>query len=319
MTNSHPWRALAANLPPFSLAHSAPLAPASAEQLQAYLAFYQINFYPALAQVHRFGGLLLGGYRIATHYWAPAAPRGTLVLLHGYYDHVGIYGKAIRFALENQLAVVAFDLPGHGLSGGERVAIDRFDSYADVLAALLEQLAGQLPGPYYALGQSTGAAVLLNHLWRYPAQAASFARIALCSPLLLPCGWRMGRVAYSLLRPFVSSVVRSRSVNSHDATFLRFIASEDPLQDKRLSLQWVGAMKAWDAQFRAFAPLPRPLLVVQGSGDKTVAWRYNLQHIQQQLPNAQIALVEGAGHQLVNESDDYRQQVFLHIHRYFFN
>jgi len=289
--------------------------------VQAYLDFYAINFAQTRVGItHGFGAVDVGGFRIATHYWLPENPKGTLVVVHGYYDHVGIFGNAIEFGLQQGFAVLAFDLPGHGLSSGEQVAIDAFDHYADVLSVILVAAQKLLPAPYFAMGQSTGGSVLLNYLWRYDSArpVPLLARIALCAPLILPRGWRFsGRFLYALVHSFIKRMPRGRSRNSHNPDFIRFVDEQDCLQSRTLSVRWVGAMKAWDQQFRRFPPLERSLLVVQGTDDLTVAWRYNLQQIQRALPNARIELIPGAGHQLVNESSDLRAQVFTAINRHF--
>lgn len=290
-------------------------------QAQTYLDFYGINFARTIPGVTQgFGALTTNGFRIATQYWLPAQPKGTLVVMHGYYDHVGIFGKVIQFGLDNGLAVLAFDLPGHGLSSGEPASIDSFDQYADVLESVLQSARTLLPAPYFALGQSTGGSVLLNHLWRYGQQptAVAFAGIALCAPLVLPRAWGTGRWFYLLLHRFIRRLPRGRSRSSHDERFNRFIDTRDCLQSSTLSVRWVGAMKAWDAQFRQFPPLQLPVLVVQGDEDMTVNWRYNLQQIQRALPNTRVAMIPGAGHQLVNETDDLRASVFGAISRHFF-
>jgi len=290
--------------------------------VQAYLDFYDINFARTqVGVVHGFGAFDSGGFRIATHYWLPENPKGTLLVVHGYYDHVGIFGNAVEFGLQNGFAVLAFDLPGHGLSSGERVAIDSFDQYADVLDSLLISAQSLLPSPYYALGQSTGGAVILNYLWRYDAArpAPLLERIALCAPLILPRGWRRsGRFLYALVYRFIKRMPRGRSRSSHDLEFIHFVDEQDCLQSPTLSVRWAGALKAWDHQFRSFSPLDKPVLVVQGSEDLTVAWRYNLKQIQRALPSARIEIIPGAGHQLVNEAKDLRAQVFTAINRHFF-
>jgi len=293
---------------------------------QAYLNAYEINFVEEFAQVsHAFGCVKAAGFRIATHYWLPENPKGTLVVAHGYYDHVGVFDQPIRFALENNFAVLAFDLPGHGLSSGEPAVIDSFNEYGDVLAEILQQSAAIMPQPLYAIGQSTGCAVLLNYLWRYAEErnaCAHFAKIVLCSPLVLPRGWRgvhMGRFAYAVLRHFVRRIGRSFGKSSHDPVFNEFLHSQDPLQVKYLPLRWVGAMKQWHEMVLNSAPLQNPMLIVQGTDDMTVDWKYNLPLLQQKLPNAKIVYIAEAGHQLVNESDVYRNQVFTAIKSYFFN
>src|SRR5690606_13758646 len=135
---------------------------------QSYLNTYGINFSSRFVGLHHgFGRMHAAGFDIATHYWLPSEPRGTLVIVHGYYDHVGLFSHAIEFALQEGLAVLAFDLPGHGLSSGDRAAIDSFDQYGDVLHHAMARAAILLPKPFHSMGQSTGAAVILNYLWRY--------------------------------------------------------------------------------------------------------------------------------------------------------
>lgn len=305
----------------FNLPHDA--AWTDMDVAQDYLDFYRINFAKTQPDVtHGFGFLDACNFRLATHYWMPQNPRGTLVVVHGYFDHVGIFANVIAYGLANGLAVLAFDLPGHGLSSGERVAIDSFDHYGDVLNAILVRAQDFFPQPLYALGQSTGGAVLLNYVWRHQLakpEAQHFYRIALCAPLVLPRAWFLGRIHYALVHKFVRYINRGLSRNSHDKTFIDFVDYRDCLQSKKLSVVWVGAMKAWNQAFRRFTPLSTPLLIVQGTGDLTVAWRYNMNLMRQKLPNAEIQFIAGAGHQLVNESDEYRTQVFTKISSYFFN
>jgi alpha-beta hydrolase superfamily lysophospholipase len=289
---------------------------AKSSAVQAYLNYYRINFAAQnTALCHGFGRVSAAGFDIATHYWLPPNPRGTLVIVHGYYDHTGIFDHAIAFGLAQGLAVLAFDLPGHGLSSGERVAIDSFDQYADVLQQILQLAHERLPAPFYAVGQSTGGAVLLNHLWRYPS---IFQNIALCAPLILPNGWQLGRFLYLLLYKWVRRLPRGRSHSSHDERFTRFIDNQDCLQSKTLSMRWLGAMKAWHHQFLQFTPRDTRLLLVQGTADATVIWRYNTRLIQRKLPHAQVVYIPDAGHQLVNELPLYRTVVLAEIQRHFF-
>lgn len=286
------------------------------QDVQAYLRFYRIDFAAEFGVQQGLGAVDVAGYRIAIQYWLPQNPKGTLLVVHGYYDHTGVFGRAIRFGLEQGFAVLMFDLPGHGLSSGERVAIGSFDEYADVLAGVVKTGVSHLPAPYHVLAQSTGAATFLNYLWRYPDQASQFQRVALCAPLLLPRAWKIGKYVYAMARLVCRRVKRGVSRSSHDPQFIHFLDYQDPLQEKNLPLRWVGAMKAWDRQFRGFASRDTRLLIIQGTNDMTVDWRYNLPVIQRKLPNAQVELIPDAGHQLVNESDEYRLQVFEKIRRF---
>ncbi|RYY77139.1 MAG: alpha/beta hydrolase [Gammaproteobacteria bacterium] len=298
----------------------------NAPLVQHYLNHYGINFVKQYEQLtHGFGYVDAAAFKIATHYWLPANPQGTLVLMHGYYDHVGIFGHPIRFAIEHNLAVLAFDLPGHGLSSGEPAVINSFNQYGDVVAEILQQSAVIMPQTLYAIGQSTGCAALLNYLWRHVVAKNGtdpFKKLVLCSPLVLPRAWRgrhMGRHVYAVVRHFAQRISRKFSNNSHDPVFLDFIHHQDPLQARHLSLQWIGAMKAWHELFLTLSPLQKNVLIVQGTEDMTVDWNYNLSLIKRKLPNAEIVYLEGAAHQLVNESENYRRDLFAAIEKYFFN
>ena len=67
---------------------------------QDYLAYYRIDFANRIpGVVHHFGRLPAAGFDIACHYYLPPRPRGTCLLVHGYFDHTGLYGKLIEHCL----------------------------------------------------------------------------------------------------------------------------------------------------------------------------------------------------------------------------
>lgn len=312
---------LANDLPMLAFDETRDLAWAQSAAVQTYLTAYSLDFTRSFTDLrHGFGRLDVCDFKIATHYWLPARPIATLVIVHGYYDHVGLFKHAINFALQNNFAVLTFDLPGHGLSSGPEAAIDSFDQYGDVVHQVLTRAASLLPQPLHALGQSTGAAVLLNYLWRYEEKncaSVALKKIVLLAPLIIPRGWRSGRFLYYVARLFSKRFPRGSSRSSHDLEFIRFIESEDPLQSRYLSLRWVGAMAQWHRFFLRAEPMQRPMLVVQGTGDMTVAWRYNLRQIRKKLPAAEIHMIDDAGHQLINESPEYRDKLLEIVRKWF--
>lgn len=282
---------------------------------QVYLDFYGINFVAQLPGVsHGFGKLPLNGYHIACHYWLPEATKGTLVIAHGYYDHLGIYGHLIRFGLLQGYAVLGFELPGHGLSSGSPAAIDSFDTYSDILQQVCTQAAACLPQPWHIVGQSTGGAVILNHLWRHGL--AEFDKVMLLAPLVRCDGWHWVTWSHRLLKHLVSAIPRGVSASSHDQQFNHFIAHRDPLQPRIVSVDWVGAMRQWEREFPSVEPQEKPVLLIQGDADSTVDWRFNIPLIRAKLPRHQLHTIAGARHQLLNESEFYREQVFSHMLSY---
>lgn len=284
-------------------------------QEQAYLDYYRLDLrrkFPGLQQ--SLGRLSVNNERIATHLFTVPEPRGTVFLVHGYLDHVALYGYAIRFCLQNHLNVVAFDLPGHGLSSGPRVSIDSFDDYSAALKKILETFS-HLPKPWYGIGQSTGAAVLLNYLWdaKFAAPAGCFKQTFLLAPLVRPLGWGIQKWAYRLLHKFVKQIGRRFIANTSNDSFNRFLAERDPLQARHIPLPWVGAMKAWIEKCRSLADgshTEHPLMVLQGNSDITVDRWYNVQEICRIAPGTPVRMFEGVNHHMVNEREEYRRQIF---------
>ncbi len=280
--------------------------------LASWCRYYHTDFVQeGHCQQHLCGTFDAASYRIVSHLWLQANPRGTLFFLHGFTDHVGLMQHALRYLLQQGWNLVTFDLPGHGLSSGERCSIGSFDEYRLVLEACLDLCAsapGLLPRPWHGAGQSTGGAVWLNYLCQHPAQEA-INRVCLLAPLLRPKGWGHLQYALPLLR-HLGQLPRKFTSNSHDEEFLGFVRNADPLQYRHTPLRWVEAMHRWQQQFVQQPAQQRPLLLVQGDADGTIDFRYNLPQIQAVFPNTEVKVVAGARHQLVNELPRYRDLVF---------
>ena len=272
-----------------------------------YLRFYKLDLAPRFKGLEmRIGVFQAAGYRLVAQSFKPPHARGTLVLLHGYYDHVGLYGHLIEWALSQGFAVIACDLPGHGLSDGPRASIQDFTQYQDVLTGLLQQACDlALPSPWHLCGQSTGAAIALDHVLHRPDKA--LGRSILLAPLVRPRAWRRSQLSYQLLKPWVQQIPRRFSDNSSDHQFITFVRHHDPLQPKVLPTAWVGALGRWIKRIEKAQASQHHALIVQGEADQTVAWTHNLKVLKQKLPHADVLMLPTARHHLVNEVASIRE------------
>ncbi len=281
----------------------------------AYLRHYGVHFaeeFPGLA--HHFGVIESRDHRLAVHLWRPLEATGTALVIHGYYDHAGLYGNLFRHLVAQGLAVMAFDLPGHGLSSGAPATIQTFDHYVAAFNVCFERLRGHMPKPWHLIGQSTGGAIAMEWLLANAMTRAScpFAAIVLLAPLIRPYMWPVNRLLYELIRRFVSERPRTFAANADNAEFLEFLRTRDPLQARVLPVQWVTAMLAWKARFIRYAPSDLSPLVIQGGADRTVDHRYNLKIIER-LFDAKIFYISAARHHLVNESEAIRAEMLRAI------
>src|SRR5690606_9981509 len=97
--------------PEHLLAALPPLAAAGQEPAQSghYRSFYGLDAVRAGVR-SRLGSFRAGPYRLAAQVWLPERPVATLLMLHGYYDHMGLYGNLVDWALSLNFAVLACDL-----------------------------------------------------------------------------------------------------------------------------------------------------------------------------------------------------------------
>ncbi len=279
-----------------------------------YFHYYGINFEDAVELDHYFGTLNSAGYTIACHYLSPKNPVGTCFVVHGYYDHVGLYRHVIEYCLEKNLAVVAYDLPGHGLSSGLPASISSFVEYQRVFVDVLDFFKTRTPEPWHVIAQSTGAAIVMDYVLNHGELGEkTFDKVVLLAPLLWPSEWKLQSLAHALAKYFISSVPRTFVENSSDPGFLQFISEEDPLQSHRLSLVWVSALKEWIKYFKKLSSSDKQVLIVQGRSDGTVDWQKNMPVFKQKFPHAKTCYLEKAGHHLINELQPIREKLFAAV------
>lgn len=284
-----------------------------------YFRFYGIDFEARMDAVqHYFGSLQAAGFDIACHLYRQPAAVATCYIVHGYFDHAGLYRHLIEYFLRQRRDVVLIDLPGHGLSSGPRASIEAFADYESVLDSCVRANAATNQQAVEFMGQSTGAAVIMQYLLdkKYEGVVAEPQHIVLLAPLVRPAKWPALRLAIPLQRLAFDSIKRRFSNNSHDQAFLSFLRDKDPLQFKSLPLQWVQAMRVWIGRFLASPASDLSPLLIQGEQDKTVDWRYNTKMIREKFPSLRMHFLADGKHHLVNESEAIRRKIFHELDAY---
>ena len=291
------------------------------DSIESYLAFYGLD---TAAAAHEFVQFKSNGFELAGHVFKPVNYKATVFILHGYLNHCGLLSKLIKYLTGIGYAVAVYDLPGHGLSSGEPTAIDDFSQYSDSLNDFLNTIKPKLHGPYHIIGHSTGAAVILEYLLACTERSRSeppctepsrsvFDKVILAAPLERTDWWILEKIGFSISRLFSSFVPRVFRKVTSDKDFLRFIKYKDPLQARKISLNWVAAMFKWDQRIADAKTSTRPILVIQGLKDNIINWRHNIRFIQSKFKNSEVELIENCRHELFNESEKIRQEVFSQI------
>lgn len=280
------------------------------DSIESYLDFYGFE-----AVGHEFVQFQSGGFELVGHTFVPKDYKATVFILHGYLGHCGLLNKLIKDLIEAGFAVAVFDLPGHGLSSGEPTAINDFSQYSNSLQCFMEIIRPKLNGPYHIIGHSTGAAIIMDYLLQ-GTNDDCFDKVILTAPLERSDWWTLSKIGVSICRPFCDNLPRVFRNVSSDKDFLRFVRYKDPLQARKISLKWVNAMFKWDKKIANAETSHRPILVIQGTKDNIIDWKFNIKFILSKFKNSRIELIENARHELFNESAELRRRVFSQIQDY---
>lgn len=263
---------------------------------------------------HLFGTFGSQGRTIAGHLFVPTQAKGTIFLLHGYYDHSGIMSRLIAFCLKENLAVAIFDLPGHGLSSGQRFAIKDLADYAATLTAFVNLNSEQLPRPFHLVAHSLGCAIAYEHL--HEGNQASFDKVIFLAPLIHSRPWLPTKAIYFMTTPFTNTLPRIHRRNSSDPAFITFVEN-DPLQQRKVvPMSFISALLSWEKRAQDYLLLDQPLLIIQGDEDVIVDWRYNITFLKTKFSPVQTEIIAGANHQLANENPGLRAELFTALKSY---
>jgi len=277
------------------------------EPTAAIKAFFQFYDLAPTNAAHYFGTVVSENHTLATHVFIPQNHRGTLFLLHGYFDHTGNLSKLIAAGLENHYAVVSWDLPGHGLSSGDRTDTGEFELCAKQFMDIVQRSEGILPHPFHLIAHSTGCSIAIEYMRN--AQTNAFDQIVFLAPLIRHKQWGWAKFGYTITKPFTKTIRRRNKKSSSDKAYLAFV-EKDPLHSKVLSFEYLKDLYAWEKQVRNYPVWPGSVLVIQGDADKIVDWKYNLDFLRAKIQHPDIKLVPGARHQLANEREELRNPIF---------
>ncbi|WFB36229.1 alpha/beta hydrolase [Kiritimatiellota bacterium B12222] len=280
------------------------------EAIQEYFEYYDLDIPHA---THTFGTLESEDEMLVVHVFAPPESRGSLFLLHGYFDHTGTLSKLIKAGVAQTYTVVVWDLAGHGLSSGKRTETGEFSDCAQQLDELIQQTSTQLPQPYNLIAHSTGCSIALEYMYSHPEY--TFQRTVFLAPLIRHEHWTSAKFGYTLAKPFTNSLRRRDKKNSSDSAYMDFV-KQDPLHSNTLSFEYLEDLYAWEKTTQDYPLWSGSLCIIQGDDDNIVDWDYNLDFLREKIQDPEIYIIPEARHQLANESEALRQQVFQLIFTY---
>ena len=205
-------------------------------------------------------------------------PRALLLLVHGFGEHSGRYGRTIGFLVERGISVVSYDLRGHGTAPGPRARVAMETHIRDNLAvrdAVLEWCRSPEGGgaeslPRLLMGHSMGGLIAGESALRRPWDLAG---LILSSPGLVvgegtPAPLRAAAPVIARLLPFLPVEKLDPNEISRVPEYVEDYSSDPLVHHKGVPALSAGTMLAGGLRLiERSRALRLPTLVLNGSAD----------------------------------------------------
>jgi len=257
------------------------------------------------------------GTELLLRSWLPdpgrfVEPLGSVLLVHGLAEHAGRYQHVADLLCGLGLRVRAFDLRGHGASGGARMVADHPDIYLEDLAEIYDAALhgwNELP---ILLGHSMGGLIAARFA---TARVRPVRALVLSSPAL---ALRLSRPMLALHRVLLALAPRLRVPNPIDARHLSHdpavVAAyrADPLVQTTITASVLESFIGGMAQAQADAArLEAPMLMLVGGADRVVDPAGSRSFFDNAPPDLRDEVWYPHGyHEIFNEAQPLRSEVF---------
>lgn len=247
-----------------------------------------------------------GGVNTHGSWYLPKTARGVAVLVHGFGEHSGRYeDSVIPFLTEEKWAVLAFDLVGHGRSGGKRGDCAGYPQLMEQVAEAWHMARERFPAlPGLLYGHSMGGNLALNFvlrgLGRPDALVASspYLRLAFRPPAWK---WWAGRLMLRLYPSITLPAGLDPAGISRDPLEVEAYCN-DPLVHDRVSPRYSFPILEAGGWALAHAhELKLPVFVAHGSADPIID-PGGSRLLCQRAPGCHPYWEEGAYHELHHET-----------------
>lgn len=238
--------------------------------------------------------------------WPLEAPKGVVCLVHGLGEHSGRYAPLAAALNGAGFAVHAFDLRGHGKSGGKRGHTPSYEVLLDDITCLLDDAEKKFPrAPLFLYGHSLGGNLVINYILRRPVERLTGAvatgpwlRLAFEPPAYKVWLARtVGRMLPALLQPNGLDP----AMLSHDPEIVRAYVEDPLVHDRISSALFLGAYEAGLWVLEHAADLPLPLLLMHGAADQLTSPKASEEFCQRAGELCTFRAWDGLYHEIHNE------------------
>jgi acylglycerol lipase len=249
--------------------------------------------------------------------WEPEGPAEAVIcLVHGHGEHCGRYAHVAQWFTSKGFALIAFDLRGHGNSGGKRGHTPSYEHLMDDITEFLNQAELAFPTVRkFLYGHSMGGNIVANYIIRKkpPVQGGiltgAWFKLAFKPPALKVM---LGRLMNGIFPGLTQKSNLNTLLLSRDRDVVTAYEN-DPLVHNKISARLgITMMDAGIFAIENANTITLPLLVMHGTGDQITSPDASKEfHNNAGNASPQLNLFRGLYHEIHNEPE--KEEVFKTI------
>lgn len=245
------------------------------------------------------------GYRINYNYDRASAPRATVIISHGFAEHMGRYDYLTRAFADNSLNVVRYDLRGHG-KNEDRGYLRDFVDYVNDLNEVKAFVNSNDPDlPIFLLGHSMGGLIAALYCARF---SDGIKGVVLSGPATgrLPSTKGYNKSFMKLVKTLAGRASLKNPIDEgicgDPQVFLDYAADELVLHKATLSLYYEFLFNGTDSLSKKLTSFSSPCLVCHGERDPIVPSELSRSFYKSiASKDKSIRIYDGLYHEILNE------------------
>ena len=233
--------------------------------------------------------------------------KAVIALIHGMGEHAMRYAHVAAFFAQNDFAVVAIDLRGHGNSGGKRGHTPSYEVLMNDLELLINKAKELFPDvPVFMYGHSMGGNLTLNYLIRkQPKIAGAIVTGPYLKLAFEPPAWKvaLGKITAGLIPTLTQPTGLETAAISRDLEVVNTYENDPLVHDKITSSFFVHVHFAGPYAIENAKKITVPLLLMHGMDDRLTSPKGTQEFAKNAGENVELKLWDGLYHEIHNEPE----------------
>ena len=218
-------------------------------------------------------------------HWRPkSSPKAVVCLVHGHGEHCDRYAHVGNYFNQKGIALLSYDLYGHGKSEGKRGHVPSYEAVLNTIAHLIKVARKHYPKlPLFLMGHSMGGNFAINYVLKRNPQI---------NGLILSSPWFrlsfqprkvdiiLAHIMYRLYPSYTQSTKLDATAISRDPKEVKKY-EEDPLIHSMISpVLFLGVHKGGIWAIEHADQLSSPLLLVHGTADQLTSHEASMEFVE---------------------------------------